>query len=99
MLVWPAARRRASTRLRSAAITSGADPVRIWLASSPSVTARTSCSRFSIDQCPRTKRSRSGAPAIVGRRVIASRVSRVAVPFYVTTRSTWQTYATPGQSR
>ena len=45
------------TVLRRAARIWGADPERTWLASSPSVTSRTQCSRFSIPQCARTARS------------------------------------------
>ena len=63
MLVAPVSRRNPIVAFRIAAITWGPDFVRIRLASSPIVTSRTECERFSIDQWPRTHSSNRPAPA------------------------------------
>ena len=50
------------TRLRKAAITLGAAPVRTWEASSAKVVSRTWCSA-SIAQCPRMRSASRAGPA------------------------------------
>jgi len=48
-------------RLRREAMTRGPLPVRIWEASSPKVTSRTQCTRFSMCQWPRSQVASSRA--------------------------------------
>ena len=85
---------------RTAAITWGPEPVRTRRASSPLVTSRTECERFSIDQWPRTPSSNWPAFASDrGTRVRNERTSVVVVPSLTTTLATCPTGATPGQSR
>jgi hypothetical protein len=56
--------------LRRAASACGADPLRTRQASSPSVTSRTPCSRFSIPQCPRDNSNSRSGPATAGARLV-----------------------------
>ena len=63
MLVTPMVRSKPIVAFRKAAITSGPERLRIRLASSPIVTSRTWCERFSTDQCPLTHLSNWPAPA------------------------------------
>ena len=85
---------------RSAARTCGAAPVRTRQASSPRLTSRTQCNRFSMSQCPRAIASSRWAEASSGPRlVMAQTVSSVRLPRIRRTRSSRQTCLAPGQSR
>lgn len=63
MLVTPRLRSRLTAALRMAARNCGAPPKRTRLTSSPSVTSRTQCRRFSMPQCPRHQASKVEASA------------------------------------
>lgn len=63
MLVAPRLRSRLMAELRMAARNCGAPPRRMRLASSPKVSSRTQCRRFSMPQCPRHHWSNVEAPA------------------------------------
>ena len=63
MLVWPASRARLIAVLRSAAMTCGPAPVRIDEWSSPRVTSRIQCSRFSMHQWDRIQAANSPGSA------------------------------------
>jgi len=70
MLRTPLRRNTPITRLRKAAITWGAAPVRIWQRSSSKVTSRTQWRRFSMPQCPRTRCSSCAGVACWGERLV-----------------------------
>lgn len=55
MLVWPPSRRMLMAVLRRVPMACGPPPVRFWERSSSRVTSRTQCSRFAINQCPRSQ--------------------------------------------
>jgi hypothetical protein len=60
-LTGPARHPTPMAKLRKAAMTCGAVPVRTWEASSAKVTSRMWCSPLSIPQCPRSRSaSRAG---------------------------------------
>src|SRR5262249_52404963 len=100
MLVNPVARISHSTALRTPARTSGAAPVRARHASSPRLSSRTQCSRFSICQCPRAIASNRLAEARSRPKLVtAQTVSTLSWPSVRRTRSIRQTCWAPGQSR
>ena len=77
------------TRFPSITSSRGADPVRIWLRSSPNITSRTQCSRFSIPRWPHQISSNRAASARSGGRlVIAQARTTVFLPWCLLVRST-----------
>lgn len=85
--------------LRKAARFCGPCPFSTWHLSSPKVTSRTQCRRFSMPQWPRQCSSRNAASArLRGRLVTAYWISTVVRPLHRVVRSRRQTWANPGQS-